>query len=222
MSADDTPEALFDRLVAADVLVERDGDVRRTDGFESTLDITRATYADTESAFRDAFAATFDLDPAAAADRIEANGVTREEFAVLKALQHHLEESDPDALLRMAGMATAAGPTSPVPESVTELPEPAGEVLADTDALLFVFKRDCEPCERLRAELEEVLEAVPAEVAVFGIDGPERSAVLERYEVAAAPTALLFRDGEEVGRIEGYQPVAAFRAAFREAFAERA
>jgi thiol-disulfide isomerase/thioredoxin len=204
--------------VAADVLVEHDDDLRHSDSFASTLEITRATYTETEASFHDGFADTFGLDTEQAAERIEANGVSREEFAALKALQHHLDGVDPDDLLQMAGMVTAAGAYSPVPESMTELQAPLEATLDGTDAIVFVFKRDCAPCERLRAELDAVLEAAPKGLAVFGVDGPERPEFLDQYEVTVAPSALLFRDGNLVGRLEGYQPTSAFHNAFAEQY----
>ena len=219
MSVNDTaPTALLDRLVAAGVLVEHGDEIRQTDSFASTLDITRSTYADTEAAFHEAFANTFDLTVEAATNRIEANGISREEFSALKALQHHLDGEEPEALLQMAGMVTAAGPHSPVPEPIAELPSPFDATLDGADAVVFVFKRDCAPCERLRDELDAVLEAAPNGLAVFGVDGPERPDFLDRYEVSAAPTALLFRGGEVVERLEGYQATPVFRDAFAEQY----
>ncbi|MDZ7747064.1 MAG: thioredoxin family protein [Halobacteriales archaeon] len=208
--ADDSE--LFDRLVAADVLVESDDRVELTDSFAATLDIVRSTYGDCSTTrFHEAVAETFGLSTEAAADQIDSHDVTREEFCLLKAIQRFLDDASPETLLAAVGMVDAAR-DSPVPGSLSLLPEDSDAALRDRDAVVFVFTHGCRPCERLKAEFDGITESLPASVARFGVDGEDAPELRNRYDVVVAPTALFLADGELAARIEGYDSPAAFES----------
>ena len=209
--ADDS--ALFTRLTDAAVLVERDDRVELTDEFASTLGIVRATYGDCPTdKFHAAVAETFDLSTKAAAEQIDTHDVTREEFCILKAVQRFLDGATSETLLVSVGMVAAAR-DSPVPGSLPLLSKSPDDVLADRDAVVFVFARDCRPCTRLKAEFETVTDAIPDAVATFGVDGGNAPTIRDRYDVTVAPTALFLVDGELATRVEGDESPAAFEAA---------
>ncbi|WP_255150422.1 thioredoxin family protein [Halorarius halobius] len=208
-------EALFDRLVEADVLAEREDGVVRTDAFESTLDVYRATYGDADDGeFHATVAELFDLDVATAADRVADLGVTREQLCVLLSLRSHVDGADPEQLQAMVGMVQAVAPDSPVPDDIPELDDDFPTYLAGEDRVVVVFDRGCDPCEALKRDLGTIRAAAPDRVDFAGVDASETPAFLREYDVEAAPTALLFRDGEPVARLRGYGSPDRFREAF--------
>ncbi|WP_435195322.1 thioredoxin family protein [Natronomonas sp. EA1] len=215
MSAMDA-DRLFDRLVDAGVLTEREDEVVKTADFESTLDIYRSTYGDaSDERFREVVAELFDLSPEAAETKIDELGISREQLCILLSLRSEVEAT-PEALLQMVGMVDAVSPASPVPEGLPELGADFADVLVDGQAVVLVFTHGCEPCDALKAELPAIESAAPSDVRLFGIDGPERHDFLRAHEVTGAPTALFFSDGEVVDRLEGFYGADTFEARFAE------
>lgn len=209
------PEALLDRLVDEGVVDERaDGELSTTEEFESSHAVYRDTYLDLDDdAFRASVADAFELDEEEAAAGIEELGVTRAELAAYLALGSFLEDPPgPAERATMAAMVVELDPPSPVPSGQTELDDGSYEAfLADhPDAVVFVWRRDCAPCERMKDELDDLLAALPAGHAVAGIDGGTEDGFRRAYEVTAAPTTLCFRDGDVVAREDGRVTVDGF------------
>lgn len=217
----DDPEARIDFLVDHDVFVERDG-LAVTEAF----DAVRAVYEDTyvgssDDLFRETVAEVFGLSEAAAADRIEEHGVTRAELATYLALNSHLEaDVSRDALALMAGMVTEVAPVSPVPREMRELTDDDYASFLDDqpDAVVFVWKRHCDPCDEMKADLDEFRAAAPGDVAFAGVDGEAADDLVEAFEVEAAPTALLFADGDLEMSIRGRRPPGQYREAFEDVY----
>ncbi|QLG60540.1 thioredoxin family protein [Halorarum salinum] len=206
--ADVEPEALLDRLVDAGVVDEApDGELTATRPFESVHAVYRDTYLEVDDErFRGTVAEVFDVDEAEAATRIEELGVTRAELAAYLALGSFLEESPPPVeLATMAAIVVEVAPPSPVPVGQRELADDDYEsFLADhPDAVLFVWRRDCAPCDRMKGDLDALLDRLPANGAVAGIDGGSADAFREAFAVDAAPTTLVFRDGDLAARESG-------------------
>ena len=209
------PEALLDRLIDEGAVDEReDGELHTTEAFESSHAVYRDTYLDLDDdRFRAAVADAFGIEEDEATAGIEELGVTRAELAAYLALGSFLE--DPPGvheLATMAAMVVELDPPSPVPSSQTELDDGSYEAfLADhPDAVVFVWRRDCAPCERMKDDLDRLLEAVPAGHAVAGVDGGTEDGFRRAYEVTAAPTTLCFRDGDVVARDDGRLSVDGF------------
>lgn len=230
----DSPEARFEFLVAWDVLAEHeDGAVTTTEGFEYDRELYHDTYGNADEAtFHRTVADLFDLSESEAAARIEEHGVTREEVAVYLAIQSHLKEvaeerdrAPPDigteALSLLAGMVTEVEPPSPVPDGMRELTDEDYRAFLEEhgDAVVFVWKRDCDPCESMKLELSETLAALPEGVAVAGVDGESVRSFRESFDVSAAPTTLVFAGGDLVDTHEGYRSSEALDAAFAAAYA---
>jgi thiol-disulfide isomerase/thioredoxin len=229
----DSPEARFEFLLEWDVLAEHeDGSVTTTESFEYDRGLYHDTYGDADEAtFHRTVAELFDLPESEAAERIEEHGVTREEVVVYLAIRAHVEDvaeerdrDPPDlgtgALALLAGMVTEAAPPSPVPDGMRELAdEDYGAFLEDHgDAVVFVWKRDCDPCESMKLQLEETLAALPEGVAVAGVDGESVRSFRESFDVSAAPTTLVFAGGDLVDTHEGYRSPEALGAAFAAAY----
>jgi len=213
-------EALFDRLVEENVLaVEEDGGVRTTDAFDDTRGVYHDSYVGVSDAeFHEAVAATFGLAEAeSAAELVEALGVERREFICYLALRSHLNggatadgiasELSPDDLAAMARMVSEVVPDSPVPPEVADVTDDPEGFLAGRDrAVVSVWKRFCNPCDALKADLEAILDAIPNDVAVAGIDGEVATGFCETHAVESAPGVVLFRDGERVRNVTGGDP----------------
>jgi thiol-disulfide isomerase/thioredoxin len=210
-------EALFDALVAADVLVEDDAGVGVTTEFEDTRDIYRATYGDaSDEEFHATLGELFGMEPETAAEQAAELDITREELCTLLSLRSHLDGATATELQQAVGMVHAAGPSSPVPSILHELDDDADAWLAGRDAVVVVMKRGCDPCRALRDDLADIVELAPDGVAFAGIDGPEHHDFLRTHEVDTAPTSLFVRDGEVVGRLAGYYGPDRFAEAFAE------
>ena len=213
-ATDSAPDGTLSPAERLDVLesegvVSVDGDaVTLTLEFESTRGIYHDSYADVDEAeYHRAVADVFDIDPAAAADRIEALGVTREQFIALLAVNSHLDDEYPLAdRAHMAMTVTDLAPPSPVPDRLTAVDDGDYESFLDSHdrAAVTVWKRFCEPCRRMKDELDETVAALSDGVAVAGIDGEATPEFRRRFGVEAAPSVLLFADGECRVSLRGY------------------
>lgn len=86
------------------------------------------------------------------------------------------------------------------------------ELLAEEPLLLVDFYADwCGPCKAVAPVVERLAKEYRGRVT-FGklnIDGSRRGAA--RFGVRSIPTLILFRDGKQVSRVQGYIPDHALR-----------
>lgn len=226
----DDPEARLDYLIEHGVLVEEsDGAIFASDSFQSTLEVYEDTYLDeSDETFVGTVASVFDLERERAEERIEETGLTREELATFLALRSHLDDPERtrDEVALMAAMVVGVEPASPVPSALTELDDEGYETYVDDhgDVVVFVFQRNCPPCEALKEDLPEMLDAAPDVVSFAGVDGDEAPAFRRAFEVSVAPTTLVFTDAELAVSLEGRKSaetlIEAFDAAYGTAEAE--
>lgn len=202
-------ESLVETLFAHDILREdAAGFVHTTSDFEATRAIYHDTYghADDE-AFRETVANLFDIPEADAAERIEAGDVTRESLVTYLSLKSDLPQSvDAADLAAMADIVTEVTPESPVPDDLIELTDDSAvSFLAEhPDCVVVSFKHYCAPCQTLKQHLEELQAAVPDSVTWAGVDGESATSFCSEHDVEAAPTTLLFRDGDLVESKRGW------------------
>lgn len=218
----DDPEARLEFLVEHDVLVERDGELAATEAFDGVRGIYEDTYLEApDDVFTETVADVFGLSEAAAADRIEEHGVTRAELATYLALDSHLEaDVSQDALALMAGMVTDVAPVSPVPREMRELTDEdyASFLAENPDAVVFVWKRHCDPCDQMKADLDRLRADAPEGVAFAGADGEAVDDLVREFDVEAAPTTLLFADGDLEVSIRGRRSPDQYRQAFEDVY----
>ena len=222
-----SPEERLDILETEGVVtVDTDETVYLTADFESTHGIYHDSYIDVDEAeYLQAVADVFGIDPEDAAERVEELGVTREQFIALLALNSYIDGEYPlNERAHMAMMVSDLAPESPVPDVVIELDDDSYEgFLSEHDrAAITVWKLFCEPCDRMKAELDETLAGLPDDVAVAGIDGENAPSFRRDFEVEAAPSVLFFEDGECVELLRGYQSPVSIEAACSDAYGDDA
>ncbi|MFO7926840.1 MAG: thioredoxin family protein [Halobacteriota archaeon] len=210
VSGQNSPEERLEILEDEGVVTIDDEDVvTLTMEFESTRGIYHDSYADVEEAeYHKAVSDVFGIDPGDAGERLDDLGVTREQFIALLALNSHVDGEYPlIERAHMAMMITGLAPPSPVPGSVAELDDDSyGTFLDEHDRVaVTVWKRFCAPCRKMKEELDGTLAAFPDDVAVAGVDGESTPGFCRTFGVEAAPSVLLFEDGELVETLRGYQ-----------------
>lgn len=194
-------EAALDALIDAGAVNEADdGTLTTTAAFEDTRRVYHDTYAHIgEDAFESTVANLFGLDRDEVGSHIDATGLTREELVAFLSVRSFLDDPpDRQTLAVMADIVGQIGPRSSVPSDVRELDDDSYEafLVERPDAMVTVWKHGCDPCEAMKEDLDAILDTVPADVAVGGIDGEEASGFRREFDVSAAPSVLLFRDGE--------------------------
>jgi len=90
------------------------------------------------------------------------------------------------------------------------------ELIAAHDLpLLLVFGADwCPPCHTLAPVLAEIVAEHPGRLDVRKVDVDEVRDLVVRWDIASAPTMLLFDGGELALRLVGARPKAALLEAF--------
>jgi thiol-disulfide isomerase/thioredoxin len=97
-------------------------------------------------------------------------------------------------------------PTEGAPESFLTV---SGEKLRSylelfSPAVVYVWRRDCDPCEAVRADFEAIFEEPPGDIALLSVYGPDNSRMLhEKYDIEGGPTVLFVVDGRVDARLVG-------------------
>jgi thiol-disulfide isomerase/thioredoxin len=208
-----TPEERYELLVDVGVFVENeDGTVEVSEAYDAERGVYHDTYGDaSDERFHETLADLFDLTVEEAAEQAAELGITREELVAYFALRGYFKRQATDVevahaeLLAMAGQAAGVAPTSPVPDAMPELDDEGYERFLEEhpDAVLFVWKLHCQPCDAMKSDLEAILEAVPEGVAVAGVDGESVRAFREEFGVDAAPATITVAGGEMVECVTG-------------------
>lgn len=81
------------------------------------------------------------------------------------------------------------------------------EVLeSDKPVLVDFWATWCTPCKMIAPIVEEIATEYQGQVAVGKLDADANQNVLMQYGVMGIPTLILFKSGEPVVRITGFQP----------------
>jgi thiol-disulfide isomerase/thioredoxin len=194
------------------VLVEEDdGTVSVSEGYDAERGVYHDTYGDaSDEVFHETLASLFGLEPDEAAERAAELGVDRADLVAYLSLRGYFKrqsEADPDhdEMLALADLVAGIAPTSPVPDGMPELGDEEYREFVDEhrDAVLFVWRLHCQPCDVMKRDLEAILEAIPDGVAVAGLDGESVVEFRREFDVDAAPAVLTFADSELVDRVTG-------------------
>lgn len=71
--------------------------------------------------------------------------------------------------------------------------------------LVAFYATWCGPCMLMKKELESVREILGKDIKIFIVDTERWPHLGARYKVQGLPTTVLFKDGEVLERIEGFE-----------------
>lgn len=218
-------ESLVEILFEEGILKEdRTGAVKTTGDFEGTRAVYHDTYGHaTDEDFLQGVANAFALSREDAQARIDAGDVTRRELVTFLSVKSDVDQSvSTQDLAAMAEVVTEITPESPVPDDLLVVTDDskASFFAEHPDSVVVTFKHFCEPCKSLAASLDELRAAVPDSVTWAGADGEKETEFVAEYDVEAAPTTLMFRDGELVESKRGWAGEARLIEALQDVYGE--
>lgn len=74
---------------------------------------------------------------------------------------------------------------------------------AERPVVIDIWMDDCPPCNMLAPKLKAVARDYEGKVQVLKVNVENDSPVFDDYDVEMVPTLLFFKNGEEIGRLEG-------------------
>lgn len=77
------------------------------------------------------------------------------------------------------------------------------DLVAEGTTLVDVWGPDCQPCLALRPLVERLAKERASELRVVALEAPKARRLCMELRMMGLPVFLLFRDGEELGRISG-------------------
>ena len=77
------------------------------------------------------------------------------------------------------------------------------ELVAEGVTLVDVWGPQCAPCVAMMPDVAKLADARAADMKVVKLEAPKNRRLCMQYKVMGLPAFLLFRDGEEVGRLAG-------------------
>ena len=84
--------------------------------------------------------------------------------------------------------------------------------VADGPLVIAKFQtKGCVICRRIEPALKGLAERYADRLRVLEIDAEEEAALGERFGIRAVPTLILFKEGKEAGRCNGFQSASMLR-----------
>lgn len=77
------------------------------------------------------------------------------------------------------------------------------DLVAEGTTLVDVWGPDCQPCLAMMPLVERLAEERAGDFAVVKLEAPKARRLCMELRVMGLPAFVLFRDGEEIGRING-------------------
>lgn len=82
--------------------------------------------------------------------------------------------------------------------------------------LVDFFATWCGPCKMLTPVLEELADKYAGQLDVVKVDVDESGNLAMRYGIMSVPTMLVFKHGEMVGTLQGFQPLSQLETALKQ------
>ena len=81
------------------------------------------------------------------------------------------------------------------------------EVLNSSEVVLVDFSAEwCGPCKMLAPIIDELSKEMEGKSKVFKIDVDKSGDIAQKYNVMNVPTVMIFKNGEVVEKVVGFQP----------------
>ncbi|SDE83661.1 Thioredoxin 1 [Sporomusa acidovorans DSM 3132] len=77
---------------------------------------------------------------------------------------------------------------------------------SDKPSLVDFWAPWCGPCKMVAPEVEAVAQKFEGRAVVAKVNVDEQQELASQYNVMSIPTLVVFKNGNEVGRITGYRP----------------
>jgi thioredoxin 1 len=90
--------------------------------------------------------------------------------------------------------------------SVNESDFQAQVLQANQPVLIDFTATWCGPCKMLAPIVEQLAQEWNGKVKVFKLDVDDNPSLASQYQVMGVPTLMLFKGGQAVERLTGYQP----------------
>ena len=74
---------------------------------------------------------------------------------------------------------------------------------SDMPTLVDFYATWCGPCQLMAGELKKVKEQLQDKLQIVKIDTDRYDTLASKHQIHALPTMVLFKDGQEIDRIEG-------------------
>ncbi|UNB45442.1 thioredoxin [Staphylococcus coagulans] len=80
------------------------------------------------------------------------------------------------------------------------------EQINDGVKLVDFWATWCGPCKMIAPVLEDLAQDYDGKVDILKLDVDQNQATAAKYEVMSIPTLIVFKDGEPVDKVVGFQP----------------
>lgn len=199
-------DRVFELLIGSDV-VQLEGEAIETtqtfrdrvaefeDDLETTLE--ENTHPDLDEKERGSIQAVVDLSPRAVAEYLALVDMTGDELTKTERtwVVSSLDTFGPDPI------EDEGSPELFTPVSGDKVPFLARFY---KKMILYCWRHDCDPCEVVKSDFEQIFTESPDEMALFSVFGPSASRLLyEEYQVSGGPTTLFFYNGRVDVRLIG-------------------
>lgn len=196
-------------LLAADVLTGTGGGngVRISDRFIDAVETAEETLVDADS-LRERIDTT--VEDGEARRSLHSLVADDPDFVVTYLTVDRFIEAEPEEVLR-ATIVLAQLERGPPPDAGS--PEAFMPVHADRletvlhffpKAVVYIWREDCDPCDLVREDFDEMFEEPPEDLGLLSVYGPADPDVLERaFGVPGGPTVLFVQRNRVLSRLYG-------------------